>query len=599
MSNELNFNEIHRALTKHFNLDELRTLCAKLGVPYEEIGFPGTLTGSARELIYWLERRERLRELEPFISGVKIIYGDGGAVSPGTRPINVTPPAGADKARGAGAKSLEAGSGVTHSRPPQNPDTPRPKKRAHAGGRSPASRAEGKDAGPSQTAAEKSIKDGQRPGNLQNSSPTKSAWDKPTITGFLGLVLLVFFIWAFIYAPDQLPSFKQRILAVVSALLCGLFTFFLTGAIRVNGKGIRTPLGELSLEATGGIAVFVLVLLWWLTPLAPVPAVKESATENPPAPQESAPAYKEITATPLAPLSKRSWVNSIALDSAGDSAVIAEENGAVHVWKVGAAGREQEPPKTVGPAGARSVALGSDGGLIVVGGSDGKVRLWRGSDARALEQIQSHSALVYEVYLSRDRRRLVTTGVDRDKVKSTKLWSISDKPDLVESFATPNPNDEILTVSPDLQTVAIYSHYHRAIELWSITGGKFIVSLESSDLVVKGGGAFSEDGKLIAAGNVEGIVSLWRAADGKRVSEFKGPKQIVTRVALHPAGRIVAAGFEDGSIHLWGTGEAALSRSLKEHEQRVFSLTFSADGRILAAGGEDGKVQLWEVTFKA
>lgn len=89
-------------------------------------------------------------------------------------------------------------------------------------------------------------------------------------TWIFGSLFILFFIGVFIFAPPTLPEFKQRILAVFSALLCGLFAFFIVGDIVMRGKSINTDFGTIGIKAGGGIAVFLLVLWWWFSPLAPV-----------------------------------------------------------------------------------------------------------------------------------------------------------------------------------------------------------------------------------------------------------------------------------------------------------------------------------------
>ena len=89
-------------------------------------------------------------------------------------------------------------------------------------------------------------------------------------TGILGFLVFVFYACVFIFAPPKLPEFKHRMLGIFSALLCGLFAFFLTGTIGLKIEWIESRFGEMSVEAAGGVAVFVLVLVWWESPWAPV-----------------------------------------------------------------------------------------------------------------------------------------------------------------------------------------------------------------------------------------------------------------------------------------------------------------------------------------
>ena len=85
-----------------------------------------------------------------------------------------------------------------------------------------------------------------------------------------GFLLLAFLIWVFVFAPDTLPAYKQRMLGLFLASLAGLFAFFLTGDIGLDIQSMQSRFGTLGVKATGGIGVFVLVLVWWWSPLSPI-----------------------------------------------------------------------------------------------------------------------------------------------------------------------------------------------------------------------------------------------------------------------------------------------------------------------------------------
>lgn len=53
---------LHAYIVAHYNLEELRTLCFKVGVDYDDLNGEG-LSGQARELILYLERKRRLADL--------------------------------------------------------------------------------------------------------------------------------------------------------------------------------------------------------------------------------------------------------------------------------------------------------------------------------------------------------------------------------------------------------------------------------------------------------------------------------------------------------------------------------------------------------
>lgn len=99
--------------------------------------------------------------------------------------------------------------------------------------------------------------------NSKDPNGSKASW-------VFGLLFFAFFVYVVIYVPATLPEFKQRILAIFSALLSGLFVYFLTGDILVQSKSIKTQFGRISVKTTGATAVFMVVLWWWFSPLAPV-----------------------------------------------------------------------------------------------------------------------------------------------------------------------------------------------------------------------------------------------------------------------------------------------------------------------------------------
>jgi hypothetical protein len=93
---------------------------------------------------------------------------------------------------------------------------------------------------------------------------------QPLGTWVFGSLLLLFLFAVFAFAPATLPKYKQRILALCAALLAGLFGWFLSGEIGLRLKALRSRFGDLAVRASGGLALFVLVLGWWLSPLTPV-----------------------------------------------------------------------------------------------------------------------------------------------------------------------------------------------------------------------------------------------------------------------------------------------------------------------------------------
>ncbi len=115
--------------------------------------------------------------------------------------------------------------------------------------------------------------------------------------------------------------------------------------------------------------------------------------------------------------------------------------------------------------------------------------------------------------------------------------------------------------------------------------------------------AFSPDGRWFATGSnpetrYASELRLWDASTGRlRFSPLPNANWIAA-LAFHPDGKVVAAGDYDGLVRFWDTSTGReLGRPLPQGEI-VFSLAYSPDGTMLAVGlaSEKGKhgTQLWD-----
>jgi serine/threonine protein kinase len=110
--------------------------------------------------------------------------------------------------------------------------------------------------------------------------------------------------------------------------------------------------------------------------------------------------------------------------------------------------------------------------------------------------------------------------------------------------------------------------------------------------------ALQAGGDLVAAANGK-AVWVWRTGGDqfKRRSLLKSPRATVKAVALPPDGKTIAAGCEDGVLTVWEFGRFwdTQKHAWTGHEGAVTALTYSPDGLLLATGGLDHVVHLWDV----
>ena len=111
-----------------------------------------------------------------------------------------------------------------------------------------------------------------------NQSPSSPPSKHNAIAAWVfGSLILLFYMGVFFFAPAELPDYKHKQLAIFSALLCALFTFFFVGTLKLTLE-VKNKWSKLGIQGGGGAAAFVLILVWWNNPdFTPVHIKKDIA----------------------------------------------------------------------------------------------------------------------------------------------------------------------------------------------------------------------------------------------------------------------------------------------------------------------------------
>lgn len=107
--------------------------------------------------------------------------------------------------------------------------------------------------------------------------------------------------------------------------------------------------------------------------------------------------------------------------------------------------------------------------------------------------------------------------------------------------------------------------------------------------------ATSQDGRLIAASDSDGIIHVWDSENVQEVVTLRGHTNRIYSISFAPDNKTLASGSADRTIRIWDLQTGQCNQVLKGHDYIVRSVEFSSDGLTLASGGFDNTLKLWNL----
>ena len=211
--------------------------------------------------------------------------------------------------------------------------------------------------------------------------------------------------------------------------------------------------------------------------------------------------------------------------------------------------------------------------------------------------LSGHASCVWMVGFDAQGHGLISTGRDG----TVKVWNLP-REEECSGWAAFEQQDEVAK-SRELHSAAVTDDGKRLavggsdslITVWDVAEGEKLFTLEGHTGAILGL-AFSPDGKRLVSGGIDRILRVWDMETGEPVHEgYDGNSFRIQAVAVSPDGEIIISGDRDNVVKLWKMDEKRYLSCLPP-DGSVLAVACAANNKGLAAGLDHGRIVMWTGT---
>jgi WD40 repeat protein len=241
--------------------------------------------------------------------------------------------------------------------------------------------------------------------------------------------------------------------------------------------------------------------------------------------------------------------------------------------------------------GLTMTGFSPDLALLAASGPKGPLTLWDRASRHPLGVLTNFGGENQD-WAFRPDGKLLAYGTATGSIE---LWDIGARR-VVGTLPSTNQSVYSLVFSPDAALLAWVERDSTAIQLLEIASEHQLGTLRNDKGGFVCGLAFDSDGRLLASGYRDNLVTLWDVASRGRLAEIQVPMGFASKLVFSPDRRTLAVAGLSSIVALCDVGSGNVIGVLPGHEGTVNDVAFSPDGGILATASDDTTIKLWQVS---
>ena len=222
-----------------------------------------------------------------------------------------------------------------------------------------------------------------------------------------------------------------------------------------------------------------------------------------------------------------------------------------------------------------ALAFSPAGETLATAGLDQTIKLWDYVIGREVHELKGHTGPIWSIAFDPTGRRLTTASWD----KTVKVWA-AEQPQALRM--PPGLEGFSVRFSPDGSYLGSGGKGVALLKVGSAEPAFCLPDYRNGDTLL----AWSPNGRLLAAGGGDQLVTLWEAGSWRKLTVLKGHLDTVASLAFSPDSRTLASGgpANDPKIRLWDVAQKRERLVVQMRKSSIGSLVFTPDGRGLLSG---------------